>query len=89
MLCIEYSDIQPDILVLGKSLSGGFVPVSACLSSNEIIMGIERGQHPSNFSEFTLGSVCVNAALDVLIEENMVENSYKQGLKLLNNFKRE
>lgn len=77
MLFVDYSDVQPDILVLGKSLSGGFSPISACLSSDEIVMGLERGHHLSNFSEFTLGSACINAALDVLVEENMVENSYR------------
>ena len=76
MICIDYADIHPDIIVLGKSLSGGFLPVSACLSSDQIVMGLETGHHSSNFSEFTLGNVCVNAAIDVLIEEDMVSNSF-------------
>jgi len=76
MLCVDYADIHPDIIVLGKSLSGGFFPVSACLSSEQIIMGLEPGHHLSNFSEFTLGNVCINAALDALIDEDMVSNSF-------------
>jgi len=68
MICIDYTDIHLDIIVLGKSLSGRFLPVSVYLSSDQIVMGLETEHYSSNLSEFTLGNVCVNATIDVLIE---------------------
>ena len=49
MLCSDYEAIKPDILILGKALSGGILPISAVLSSDEIMLTIEPGQHGSTY----------------------------------------
>eukprot|EP00798_Chlamydomonas_sp_ICE-L_P009070 gene9070-16196_t len=63
MLCSHYDDIKPDILVLGKALSGGLYPVSAVLCSNEIMLTIKRGQHGSTYGGNPLGAKVAMAAL--------------------------
>lgn len=75
------------MICLGKALSGGFYPVSAVLADNHIMDLIKPGQHGSTYGGNPLGAQTAITALDVLIEEGMVENSAKQGEKLLNNLK--
>tara|TARA_X000001036_G_scaffold394102_1_gene394199 strand:+ start:3260 stop:4513 length:1254 start_codon:yes stop_codon:yes gene_type:complete len=79
MLCCDYENVKPDILVLGKALSGGMLPVSAVLSSDEIMLTIKPGQHGSTYGGNPLACKVAQTALSVIIEEKMVENSYNLG----------
>ena len=71
LVCSEYDGIKPDILILGKALSGGVLPVSAILSSNEIMLTIRPGQHGSTFGGNPLACKVAMAALHVLKEEKI------------------
>lgn len=79
MLCCDYEDVRPDILVLGKALSGGFMPVSAVLADDEIMLTIKEGQHGSTFGGNPLACGIAMEAMDILIEENLAENAFKIG----------
>ena len=79
MLCCEYSNIKPDILILGKAISGGVLPISVVLSSREIMMVIKPGEHGSTFGGFPLACAVAKAALEVVKEENLVENAERLG----------
>lgn len=68
MLCSEYDGVRPDIVLLGKALSGGFMPVSAVLCDNEIMHNIKPGQHGSTYGGNPLACAVTMTALDVLIE---------------------
>jgi len=79
MLCSDYEAIKPDILILGKALSGGILPISAVLSSDEIMLTIEPGQHGSTYGGNPLACRVAQAALEVIKEENLPENAFKLG----------
>jgi len=79
MLCSEYAGIKPDIVILGKAISGGVLPVSAVLSSKEIMMVIKPGEHGSTFGGFPLACTVAKAALEVIKEENLTGNAKKLG----------
>ncbi|KAK9478250.1 pyridoxal phosphate-dependent transferase [Lipomyces japonicus] len=87
MLCIEHYGVRPDIVLLGKALSGGILPVSAVLSSKEIMLTIEPGTHGSTFGGSPLASAVSIAALQVLLDENLTERAavlgerFRSGLK--------
>lgn len=83
MLGCEWENIRPDILLLGKALTGGFYPVSAVLCDNYIMNLIKAGQHGSTYGGNPLGAAVAKTALQVLIEEGMIENSRKMGELLL------
>ena len=86
----KHSNIKPDILVLGKALGGGVYPVSAVLADNSIMDVITPGTHGSTFGGNPLGCAVAMESIDVLLEENMIENSKKMGEILrngLNNIK--
>jgi ornithine--oxo-acid transaminase len=76
---------KPDILILGKALSGGVYPVSAVLADNEIMMVIKPGQHGSTFGGNPIAAKVAIAALEVIEEENLIQNARKLG----NIFRRE
>ncbi|KAF5295991.1 hypothetical protein FQA39_LY12763 [Lamprigera yunnana] len=78
-LAVDYENVKPDILVLGKALGGGVYPVSACLADDDIMLVMEPGTHGSTFGGNPLGSKVAITALEVLQEENLVENSFKMG----------
>jgi len=71
--------VQPDILILGKAISGGAYPVSAVLANNEIMNVIKPGQHGSTFGGNPVAAVVAMAALDVVLEENLSQNARKLG----------
>lgn len=71
--------VQPDILILGKAISGGAYPVSAVLANNEIMNVIKPGQHGSTFGGNPVAAVVAMAALDVVSEENLSQNARKLG----------
>ena len=79
MLCCDHENVKPDILLLGKALSGGTFPVSAVLSSDEVMLTIKPGEHGSTFGGSPLASIVATESLKVLVEENMAENALKMG----------
>uniref|UniRef100_A0AAV1TE75 Ornithine aminotransferase n=1 Tax=Peronospora matthiolae TaxID=2874970 RepID=A0AAV1TE75_9STRA len=81
MLAVDYEDVKPDILVLGKALSGGMYPVSAVLTSDEIMLTIKPGQHGSTYGGNPLGCKVAMAAMEVIQEEKLAENAFKLGNK--------
>ena len=89
MLASDYENSKPDILILGKALSGGVFPVSAVLANDEIMMCIKPGEHGSTFGGNPLACVVAKAALEVIVEEKLSENAYELGVyfrKKLNDF---
>jgi len=79
MLACDYEDVHPDILILGKAISGGVFPVSAVLANNEIMNVIKPGQHGSTFGGNPLAAKVAIAALDVVRDENLAENARTLG----------
>lgn len=79
MLCCDHENVRPDIVVLGKALSGGVLPVSAVMCDNEIMMTISPGQHGSTFGGFPLACKVAMAAMKVVIDENLAEKAEKLG----------
>ena len=75
LYCCQHEGIKPDILILGKALSGGVFPVSAALADNEIMMTIKPGEHGSTFGGNPLGCKVAMAALKVAVEENLADNA--------------
>lgn len=90
MLCHEWSGIKPDLVLLGKAISGGMYPVSCVLGSKEVMLTIEPGTHGSTYGGNPLGSAVAIRALELIQEENMVERAetlgqkFREGLKNLN-----
>ena len=80
MLCCDHFGIKPDILILGKALSGGVFPVSAILSSNEIMLTIKPGEHGSTFGGNPLACQVAIAALNVVKEEELSDNAKILGI---------
>lgn len=79
LLACDHEDVKPDILVLGKALSGGVLPVSAVLSSHEIMLTIHPGEHGSTYGGNPLACAVAMEALKVLKDENMAENAERMG----------
>jgi len=79
MLCSEHAGIRPDMVVLGKAMSGGLYPVAAVLADDEIMLTIKPGEHGSTYGGNPLGCFIAMEAMRVLKDENMVENSAKLG----------
>lgn len=79
LFAYEYDDIKPDVVIIGKALSGGFYPVSAVLSSKEILGVFNPGDHGSTFGGNPLACAVAIAALEVIEDEKLVKNSYELG----------
>ncbi len=79
MLACDHENVQPDILILGKALSGGMYPVSAVLANNSIMNVIKPGQHGSTYGGNPLACAVAIAALDVIIDDQLSENAEKMG----------
>ena len=75
MLACDYENARPDILVLGKALSGGVLPVSAVLSDYDVMLCIRPGEHGSTFGGNPLACKVALAALKVIIDEDLSKNS--------------
>ncbi len=75
----DYENVQPDIVIIGKALSGGFYPVSAVLADQPVLGLIQPGEHGSTFGGNPLGAAIARAAIKVLTEEKLVENSFEMG----------
>lgn len=81
MLCVDHDEIRPDVVLLGKALSGGVYPVSAVLADRDIMLCIKPGEHGSTYGGNPLGCAVAIAALDVIKEEKLVENAERLGQK--------
>lgn len=81
-LAVDHDGILPDILVLGKALSGGVLPVSAVLAKEEIMLLFNPGEHGSTYGGNPLACRVAIAALEVLRDENLAENSQLRGQQL-------
>lgn len=82
LLACDYEDVKPDILVLGKAVSGGQYPVSLVLTSDPVMSVITPGTHGSTFGGNPIACAVATAALKVIKEENLVERAYVLGEKL-------
>jgi ornithine--oxo-acid transaminase len=91
MLCVDHDEVRPDIVLLGKALSGGVYPVSAVLADRDIMLCIKPGEHGSTYGGNPLGCAVSIAALQVIKDEKLVENSerlgqkFREALEALNN----
>lgn len=89
MLCCDHESVHPDILILGKALSGGTFPISAVLADEAIMSTIHPGEHGSTYGGSPLASAVAMASLEVLLEERLAENAarmgerFRQGLEAL------
>lgn len=79
MLACDHENVKPDMLILGKALSGGVLPVSAVLASDEIMLCIKPGEHGSTFGGNPLACAVATAALKVLKDEHLAENATQMG----------
>jgi len=82
-LACHHELVQPDILLLGKALSGGFMPVSAVLCNDEIMLTIKPGEHGSTYGGNPLACAVTNVAIDIIEDEDLVENAVLRGQQLL------
>ncbi|MDP1678263.1 MAG: ornithine--oxo-acid transaminase [Bacteroidota bacterium] len=79
LFAYEYEGIRPDAVIIGKALSGGFYPVSAVLSTKEVLGVFQPGEHGSTFGGNPLAAAVAIAALDVLFDEKLIERSFELG----------
>lgn len=79
LLAVNHENVQPDILILGKALSGGVYPVSAVLANDDIMMVIKPGQHGSTFGGNPIAAKVAIAALEVVKDEKLAENAERLG----------
>lgn len=84
MLACDHEKVKPDILILGKALSGGMLPVSAVLANDEVMLCIKPGEHGSTYGGNPLACVVATEALKILHDENMSINAAKQGERFRN-----
>ncbi len=80
MLATDYENARPDILILGKALSGGVFPVSAVFADDDVMLCIQPGEHGSTFGGNPLACKVAQAALEVVLDENLAENAYRLGV---------
>ncbi len=79
LLAVDHEDVRPDIVILGKAISGGVYPVSVVLADNHIMNVIKPGQHGSTFGGNPVACAVATAALKVIKDENLAENAEKLG----------
>ncbi|MCX8489913.1 MAG: ornithine--oxo-acid transaminase [Cyclobacteriaceae bacterium] len=84
MLASDHEGVRPDVLILGKALSGGVFPISLVLADDEIMLVIKPGEHGSTFGGNPLASVVVVAALQVIKDERLAENAERLGVVFRN-----
>ncbi|MCJ7822842.1 MAG: ornithine--oxo-acid transaminase [Armatimonadetes bacterium] len=87
LFACDWEGIQPDAVIIGKALSGGFYPVSAVLSSREILGVLKPGDHGSTFGGSPLAAAVAREALQVLMDEGLIENAALQGAYLMHRLK--
>ena len=79
LLATDYEDARPDLLVLGKALSGGVFPVSAVLADDDVMMCLKPGEHGSTFGGNPLACAVAQAALEVVMDEDLANNAFRLG----------
>lgn len=79
MLACDHENVRPDILVLGKAVSGGIYPVSCVLADDEVMLTIQPGEHGSTYGGNPIAGKVAMAAIDVIVDEGLVENSNRMG----------
>jgi len=79
LLAVHYENVRPDVLIMGKALSGGAYPISAVMADDAIMHVIKPGQHGSTFGGNPLAAAVSMAALDVIKDENLADNANKMG----------
>ena len=79
MFCCDHEGIRPDMIAIGKALSGGVLPISAVLADDRIMLTIKPGEHGSTFGGFPLAAKVAVAALEVIRDEHLAENSERLG----------
>ncbi|NIM49066.1 MAG: ornithine--oxo-acid transaminase [Gemmatimonadales bacterium] len=79
LFCFDWENVTPDVLIVGKALSGGFYPVSAMLSSWEVMDVFQPGDHGSTFGGNPLGAAVARAALQVIVEEHLPQRAQELG----------
>jgi len=80
LMACDYEDVHPDIVTIGKALSGGLLPISAVLANDEIMLTIGPGEHGSTFGGYPLAAKVAVEALSVIRDEHLTENAYRMGL---------
>lgn len=88
MLCCDHENVRPDILLLGKALSGGMLPVSAVLADDEIMLTIKPGEHGSTYGGSPIACATAMASLQVLKDENLAERAEVLGERLREGLRR-
>jgi ornithine--oxo-acid transaminase len=79
LFACDHEQVRPDVVIIGKALSGGFYPVSAVLADRPILGLFQPGEHGSTFGGNPLGAAVARAALSVLVEEKLIENAARMG----------
>ncbi len=79
LFCSEWDGVRPDVMLLGKALSGGFYPVSAMLADDRVMSVFKPGDHGSTFGGNPLGAAVARAALAVVVNENLAERAHELG----------
>jgi ornithine--oxo-acid transaminase len=79
MLACDYAGVKPDLVILGKALSGGVLPISAVLANNEVMLTIKPGEHGSTYGGNPLACAVAMEALKVLVDEKLAENAFNMG----------
>jgi ornithine--oxo-acid transaminase len=79
LFACDHEGVRPDIVTIGKALSGGFYPVSAALADREVMELLTPGQHGSTFGGNPLGAAVAREALAVIVEERLIENAARMG----------
>ena len=87
LFACDWEGVQPHAVIIGKALSGGFYPVSAVLSSSEILGVLKPGDHGSTFGGSPLAAAVAREALQVLMDEGLIENAAQQGTYLMHRLK--
>ena len=88
LLCCDHEGVRPDMVTLGKALSGGVYPVSAVLADRRVLGLFRPGDHGSTFGGNPLASAIARASLDVLVDEGLVDRSREIGAYFMGRLKR-
>ncbi|MFN7312391.1 MAG: ornithine--oxo-acid transaminase [Bacteroidota bacterium] len=79
MLACDHENVKPDLVILGKALSGGVLPISAVLANNEVMLTIKPGEHGSTYGGNPLACAVATASLQVLVDEQLADNAARMG----------
>jgi ornithine--oxo-acid transaminase len=84
MLCSDWENVRPDVVMLGKALGGGIYPVSACVADEDVMDVFDPGDHGSTFGGNPLGAAVGRASLDVIVDEKLAERAAELGSWFMN-----